>query len=57
MRWIVALALILALVLGVGMWLAFQPYCTSFEHHGMRYCSQQEWGGKRVWQEPIERTP
>jgi hypothetical protein len=39
------------------MWLAFQPYCTSFEHHGMRYCSQQEWGGKRVWQEPIERTP
>lgn len=32
---------------------AYSPRCSSYEHYGVRYCSQLVWGGSNYWQEPL----
>lgn len=34
---------------------AYSPRCTSYEHHGIKYCSQLVWGGSNHWTEPLEK--
>lgn len=34
---------------------AYSPRCTSYEHRGVKYCSQLVWGGSNNWTEPLEK--
>lgn len=43
-----------ALIGAIGF-AAYSPRCTSYEHHGIKYCSQLVWGGSNHWTEPLEK--
>lgn len=36
-------------------WLSMQVYCTTYESHGFKYCTQLRFDGSHVWYEPIEK--
>lgn len=50
---------IVAILVGLGMVAAiavavYSPRCASYQHHGIKYCTQTVWGGSNSWTEPLD---